>query len=264
MNSCIYRGAVTHARREPTDHAFTYRIFMMYLDLAELDEVFDRRWFWSASRPALARFKRADYLGDPAVPLDEAVRDEAERLTGARPTGPIRVLTHLRYFGYVQNPVTFYYCFSSDGSSVETIVAEITNTPWNERHRYALHAAAGGPATDRTHSFDKAFHVSPFMDMDHDYSWRFSDPGDALRVRMENHHEGSRLFSASLALTRQEISGPALAAVLASYPFMTLQVLAGIYWQALRLWLKRVPFVTHPAKRSGDTLRPAKTPGQLT
>ena len=134
LKSAIYSGFVRHARHEPRRHRFSYRIFMMYLDLAELDHVFDRRWLWSARRPALAWFRRSDYLGSASVPLDEAVRSEAERLTGRRPSGPIRVLTHLRYFGYVQNPVTFYYCFAPDGDVVETILSEITNTPWGERH----------------------------------------------------------------------------------------------------------------------------------
>ena len=117
--SGIYRGKVAHSRQSPRAHAFTYRLFMMYLDLDELEEVFRGRWLWSAHRPALAWFRRADYLGAASVPLDEAVRSEAERLTGSRPTGPIRMLTHLRYYGYVQNPVTFYYCFARDGEGVE-------------------------------------------------------------------------------------------------------------------------------------------------
>ena len=257
MKSAVYRGIVTHTRRAPRHHTFTYRLFMMYLDLDELDEVFRGRWLWSARRPAIAWFRRADYLGDPAVPLAEAVRREAERQTGRRPEGPIRMLTHLRYFGYVQNPVTFYYCFGPDGRRVETILAEITNTPWNERHTYALTAAAsperlGGPTppTDRTHHFGKAFHVSPFMDMDHEYAWRFDRPGEVLRVHMENRQDGRRLFTASLTLRRYEITAGSLASALASYPWMTARVVVGIYWQAFRLWLKRTPFHVHPAKRA--------------
>lgn len=257
MNSGIYRGIVTHTRRAPRHHTFTYRLFMMYLDLDELDEVFRGRWLWSARRPALAWFRRADYLGDATVPLDEAVRAEAERQTGLRPEGPIRMLTHLRYFGYVQNPVTFYYCFEPDGTRVQTILAEITNTPWNERHVYALttepsppeHQGDSDSPTDRTHRFGKAFHVSPFMDMDHEYAWRFDTPGSTLRVHMENRSEGTRLFSASLSLRRYEVSPRSLASTLAGYPWMTARVVVGIYWQAFRLWLKRTPFFAHPARR---------------
>ena len=138
MNSCIYRGWVRHRRRTPVEHAFSYRMAMLYLDLAELPEVLDGRLLWSARRPSLAWFRRADYLGDTARPLDHEVRDLVEQRTGARPVGPIRLLTHLRYFGYVMNPVSFYYCFDAAGERVETVVAEITNTPWKERHSYVI------------------------------------------------------------------------------------------------------------------------------
>ena len=255
LKSALYRGTVTHARHTPHAHVFTYGLFMMYLDLDELDHVFDGRWLWSVRRPALARFRRADYLGDPDVALADAVRNRAAELTGRRPDGPIRMLTHLRYFGYIQNPVTFYYCFSADDVRVETILAEITNTPWGERHTYAVStdvvaASSQDAATDRRHRFDKAFHVSPFMVMDHEYDWRFSAPGETLRVHMANRDASGKVFDASLSLTRQEISGASLASALAAYPFITARVALGIYWQALRLWLKRTPFVPHPARRT--------------
>lgn len=219
---------------------------MMYLDLAELPTVFDDRWFWSSRRPAPAWFRREDYLGDPETDLDQAVRETAESLTGFRPAGPIGVLTHLRYLGFVMNPVTFYYCFGSDGETVETILAEITNTPWGERHTYALRGDGDG-ACGATHRFAKEFHISPFMDMDHEYAWRFSDPGEKLVVHMENRVAGDKLFDASLSLRRVEMTGLAMAATLVRHPWMTARVAAGIYWQALRLRLKNVPYHEHPA-----------------
>ncbi len=246
MKSAIYRGNIRHRRLAPTRHTFSYRLFMMYLDLAELPRLFDSHWLWSARRAAPAWFRRSDYLGSEGVALDTAVRDEAERLTGTRPDGPVRLLTHLRYFGYIMNPVSFYYCFSRN-ERVETILAEITNTPWKERHVYAVRASSNRAATDTTHRFGKEFHISPFMPMDQEYSWRFTDPGERLSVHMENHHEGTKLFDASLTLERHAISSRSLAAVLATYPFMTLKVLAGIYGQALRLRLKKTPYHPHPA-----------------
>jgi len=249
VNSCIYRGAVRHRRLEPVPHGFTYRLFMMYLDLEELATVFDRRWLWSTRSAAPAWFRRADYLGDPAVDLADTVRDEAERLTGQRPLGPIRMLTHLRYFGYIMNPVTFYYCFRTDGEEVEIILAEITNTPWNNRHTYALRAdPGGGGACGQSHRFAKAFHVSPFMDMDQEYEWRFRDPGPRLFVHMENQKASKKIFDATLLLHREEISSRSLASALTRYPWMTARVAAGIYWQALRLRLKRTPYHDHPDK----------------
>jgi DUF1365 family protein len=247
VKSCIYRGTVRHRRVSPVKHHFTYSLFMMYLDLEELPTVFAGRWLWSSGAAAPAWFRRADYLGDGGVPLPEAVRAEAERLTGHRPQGPIRMLTHLRYFGYVMNPVTFYYCFDADDSQVELILAEITNTPWNERHTYALSPdPSGGGATNRPHRFAKSFHVSPFMSMDHEYTWRFSDPEQRLMVHMENRERGEKPFDATLRLHREEISGGTLARALLRYPWMTARVALGIYWQALRLRLKKTPYHDHP------------------
>ena len=247
MNSCIYRGQVRHRRMSPTQHAFSYDLFMMYIDLDELPALFDRYWLWSARRPAPAWFRRADYLGPSDRPLHVAVRDLAEERIGTRPEGPIRMLTHLRYLGYVQNPVTFYYCFENDGTTLHSILAEITNTPWGERHTYAMRSAEHD-AAGTTHRFRKAFHISPFMSMDHDYAWRFSEPGDRLFVHMENRVDGDKVFDASLLVRRREISSASLAAALARYPWMTARVVAGIYFQALRLRLKGTPYHEHPAR----------------
>jgi uncharacterized protein len=262
MHSAIYEGRVRHRRRAPRPHAFHYRVFMLYLDLDELESVFRGRWLWSTRRPALARFRRADYLGDRNVPLKQAVADLVERKTGRRPAGPVRLLTHLRYFGYGFNPVSFYYCFDATGARVETIVAEITNTPWGERHAYVLDQGDNlGNDVHFRYRFAKVFHVSPFMDMDFDYDWRFTAPGTALAVHMENFKGGNKLFDATLALTHREITGLALAGMLTRYPFMTAKVIVGIYWQAFRLRMKRTPFYAHPPKTphadTGDA-HPAK------
>ncbi len=248
MNSCIYEGWIRHRRHEPVEHAFRYGLFMMYLDLGELETVFRRRWLWSARRPALAWFRRSDHLGDPAVPLDEAVRDLVVRETGARPDGPVHLLTHLRYFGHCMNPVSFYYCWDRAGTTVETIVAEVHNTPWGERHAYVLPCS---PPESRRHQFRfrKDFHVSPFMGMDQQYRWIFRDPAARLPVHMENFEDGRRIFDATMVLRRREISGPALARVLVRYPLMTVRVVAAIYWQAFHLWRKRCRFHPHPRRQ---------------
>ncbi len=247
MNSGVYQGTVRHRRFAPLQHEFRHRMFMLYLDLDELPGVFDGRWLWSARRVAPAWFRRADYLGDPSLPLAGAVRDLVAARTGRRPAGPIRLLTHLRYWGYLQNPESFYYCFDAAGAALETIVAEITNTPWNERHAYVLPANPRG----RSHRarFDKTFHVSPFMPMEQGYDWHFTTPGERLHVQMTNHQDGRRLFDATLALRRAPMTGPVLAGCLARHPWMTASVVAGIYWQALRLWLRGAPFHPHPATR---------------
>jgi DUF1365 family protein len=245
MQSCIYEGRVEHARAAPVAHAFGYRLFMLYVDLDELPRLFAGRWLWSARRPAVAWFRRADYLGDPRESLAESVRQVVTHATGRRPPGPIRLLTHLRYFGYCFNPVSFYYCFDAAGHTVETIVAEVHNTPWNERHCYVLDAKG---ADTRRFTTEKALHVSPFMPMEISYDWVFSGPADSLRVAMRCRRGSERLFAAVLALHRREIDGASLAAVLVRYPFMTLKVIGAIHWQALRLWWRGGRTYVHPRK----------------
>lgn len=246
--SAIYRGHMRHRRHAPHPHAFGYPVAQLLLDLDELDTLFARRWLWSVGRRNLAEFRRSDYLGDPQQPLADAVRARIRDALGHAPHGPIRLLTHLRYAGHVFNPVSFYYCYGADGSTLECIVAEITNTPWKERHAYVLpvvQADAQGRAL--AWAFDKQFHVSPFMPMDCRYHWRFTAPGDDLQVHMQVWREGVRQFDADLVLQRQPLTGRGLAGVLLRYPLMTLQVVAAIHWQALRLWLKRNPVHDHPS-----------------
>ena len=252
MRSALYTGRLSHRRFAPAAHAFAYRLTLFWLDLAELETVFRGRWLWSSRRPALAWFRRADYLGDPDVPLDHAVCDLVERRTGSRPAGPIRLLTQVRSFGFCFNPVSFYYCYDAGDRRVEAIVAEITNTPWNERHAYVLSRSGEPDGSALRFRLAKEFHVSPFMPMDLQYDWRFAQPGRTLGVRMENRHAGRRLFDATLFLRRREITGGALAALLVRQPFVGLQVLGRIYWHALRLLLKRVSFHAHPAKRATE------------
>lgn len=242
-----------HRRFGPVSHSFSYSLFLMYLDLDELPTLFDGRWLWSARRSAVARFRREDHLGDAGIPLDQAVRDLVERRTGQRPRGPIGLLTHLRYFGYVFNPVSFYYCFEAGRERVETIVAEINNTPWGEQHCYVLGPGLNqGQGERKRYRFRKDFHISPFMDMDLDYDWRFSAPGAALTTHMENYERGVKLFDVTMRLQRRPVTGPALAGVLLRYPLMTARVIAAIYTQAALLKLKGAPFFAHPKYRRAD------------
>lgn len=260
--SGLYEGTVRHRRFAVSPGEFRHPLALAYVDLDELPDLLGGRLL--RSRPGLLRFRRRDYLGDPAVPLAAAVRARAAELTGHRPEGPIRVLTQLRTFGHCFNPISFYYCFDGAGQHVEMVLAEVTNTPWGERHAYALTAdsgAAGSGGPVLTGAFAKRMHVSPFLGMDYTYRVRMTPPGETLSVHIENLRGGRELaggapggkasetglsFDATLALRRRELTPRSAAAVLARYPFATLRVLALIYGHAAGLALRRVPVHPHP------------------
>ena len=245
MNSRIYTGRIMHHRLRPRPHRFSYRLFMLYLDLDELPGLFDHFHGWSARGPAPAWFRRADHYRRGGADLAAAIRSLVEEKTGLRPGGPIALLTHLRYFGYVMNPVSFYYCRDHSGANIEAIVAEVHNTPWGERHCYVLDGPVA-PGGLRSFALDKAFHVSPFMGMRQSYVWSFNNPAERLHVCMRSFEQGRPLFSAGLRLKARPITQAGLNRMLLGYPLMTVRVIGAIYWQALWLWLKKTPFHAHP------------------
>ncbi len=239
MRSCVYEGSVHHARYEPCHHAFRVPLFLVYLDLDEVSEVCERNRGWSDQHFAPTQFRRSDYLGDPELELAEAVRRKVASSVGTRPTGPIRLLTQLRYWGFVFNPVSFYYCFAEDGVSVEWIVAEVTNIPWRERHAYVV------PFADGSAQLEKEFYVSPYLPMKLDYQWRFGVPGEHLDFSMRCVRQGQPVFDASLSLARRPIAGATRCGIWLRHPWMSVRTVASIYWQAFRLRRKGVPMYPH-------------------
>ncbi len=280
MNSCLYLGSVRHRRFAPVSNEFTYSVFFAYLDLDELETVFAGRWLWSTTRAAVARFRREDHFGEQNEPLADSVRRLVEQQTGVRPLGPIRMLTQLRVFGYLMNPVAFFYCFNESGTQVESVVAEVTNTPWGERHCYVLdHATLAGNGSNTR----KEFHVSPFMEMNMEYAWAVGEPGETLSMSIDESYvpsypsasgslpasssavvsdmgQPSRHFDVSMHLERRPISGPDLAKTLLRHPFMTGKIAAAIYWQAVKLWWKGCPFVPHPNQTSESMIDSVSSP----
>jgi len=260
LRSAIFKGSVWHHRYQPTEHKFRYRVFMMYLDLAELDIIFSKSLFWGMRWYHAARFKRADYFsieGNNDQGIGAAVRQEVKSQIGVDVPGPVCLLTNLRYFGYTTNPISCYYCFNEDATGLVALLIEVTNTPWGEKHHYVLDLRSY--RENETVDFEKRMHVSPFMPMNRSYRWRGSVPSQALRYSLASvvkYGPSSVMergtievqFDSGVVLKRQLISGKALNLTLLFYPFMTGKVTAAIYWQALKLWVKKVPFIPHPGK----------------
>ncbi|SFC31204.1 hypothetical protein SAMN05660443_2194 [Marinospirillum celere] len=247
LTSRFYTGTLRHRRFYPARHAFTYRLFMCWLNLDELDQLsFTRQrkgWHWM-------RFKREDYLTPHNLPLKQAVLEEVERQLGFRPEGKVFALTHLRYGGLCFNPISLYYCFDHQGD-LQAVLGDVSNFPWQERRPYAV---ACQPHQQKHQArFDKQMHVSPFNPMNQEYAWQFTTPAEQLVMHMENlDPDGSIPFDATLVLKRRDDLGASPLKLLFRHPWMSLKVVAAIHFEALRLWLKKNPVYAHPEKKESE------------
>lgn len=293
MHSCLYTGSVRHRRFEPKLNRFRYSIRLLYLDLDELDDVVRRLPFLRSGRWAVASLRMDERMtctasnnlgsstagGSPCVGLRERVARVVEAETGRVPSGPVRWLTLWGSFGVFFAPVSFYYCFAPDGQTLEAIVAEVSNTPWRERHCYVLHAGnqfevetessesesafpREKPSDERSclrFRHAKQFHVSPFLDVALDYHWTITAPNESTTIHLEARHRAAThgparssecVLDATLRLKREPLTRLRWLRAVARHPLVPIRVLAGIYFEALKLWINKVPFYPHPRKRS--------------
>lgn len=249
LNSALYSGVIRHRRHAPRTHAFRYRISMLWLDLQEESQVFGLSGLWSGRWWSPMRFCERDYLSKhrrEGEQLADAVRRLVLEQLDLQLDGPVRMLTQVRSFGMLFNPVSLYYCHDSR-DQLCAIIAEVSNTPWRERFCYVMRT---DPAqASQQFELSKAFHVSPFLPAELTYHMRFTRPGETLLVHMEDWQGNTRLFDATLTLSRRPLSRSMLRREALSFPFMVAKTVTGIYWQALRLALKRTPFFNHRASR---------------
>lgn len=247
LRDCVCEGRVVHRRASPIVHHFQYPVWMLCVDV---DAVRNRRsrWLSSASRFAPLALRARDYPRGSGPAGKAAGGSVRERLSGIltaaghEPAERVFLLTQPRSWGWLFNPVSFYFCYR--GGQLSSVVAEITNTPWDQVHHYVLQPAAA--SQDMEFVFPKRFHVSPFVPMGVEYRWRFRLAQDAIEVAMHLSRGGREVFFAGLYLKTAPLAERGLRRGALRYPLQSAATLARIYWQALRLWLRRAPFYPHP------------------
>ena len=246
MDSALYLGNLRHRRWSPKKHDFTYPVFMAFLDVDRLPQLMDLCPFTSYQRWNWLSYFESDHFGNPGKTLRERLTADAARNGVKLPHGPIFLLTHLRYFGYVFNPVSFFYFFDLLGN-LRLMLAEVNNT-FGDSHNYWLTPPFERPGTAARRCVTaKRMHVSPFMGMSLQYDWIFTPPAEDLLVHMNVRETGPAIFDATLQLHRRPWSPREIRRTAAAYPFMAMRVTAAIHWQALKLWCKGVPVYTRPA-----------------
>ncbi len=254
MTSAIYRGTLRHRRFKPVNHEFTYPLFMVFLDIDRIPELMLVSDFTGYNQWNWASFEERDHFGDPAIPLRRRLAEDAAKSGVPFPDGPIFLLTHLRYWGYNFNPISLFYCYDKAGD-LKTVLAEVNST-FGETRNYWLSEAnqlaalnRRVPGNSQHYRCRKTMHVSPFMPMELDYDFILTTPAERLVAHMNTTEDGAVNFDATLTLERQPWSAKALHGALISHPWMTAKVIFAIHWQALRLYLRKVPVFTHPARK---------------
>lgn len=240
MNSSLYECTVMHHRLEPLKNRFVYRIFMFALDLDELDALRSKLWLFSRNRFNVFSFRDADHMnfGKPTAKenIVEYLRQQGISLN----KGKIILVTNVRMFGYVFNPVSFYFCYDEQGNAL-CAVPEVGNT-FGELKPYLLNSQ------DRTaegfrKTLTKFFYVSPFIDLDASFDFNLHLPGEKLHVTVDDYKNGKKFFLSAVHGDRKALTDLRLLWYVLRFPFITLQVIGLIHWQAFKLYLKKLPFL---------------------
>jgi DUF1365 family protein len=240
MEAALFSGTVAHRRFIPVDHAFQYPFFMWFFNLDRLDQLPSLTPWFSATGWAVSRFCRSDYYGDAHLALADSIRQRMFELTGEKVQGEICGLVNLRTLGLYFSPVNFYFGYD-DRQMLTHFLAEVSNTPWNERHQYGYYLQESGMEMEN----DKEFHVSPFNHRDQHYSWKITTPGDRITLQLAVADTRGKVFQANLNLTKSELNKKNVMKQLRSKPMMTMTIIRRIYWQALKLFVKGVPYVPY-------------------
>ena len=258
LRHALCAGRVWHVRQQPFRHGFDYRIHYLLLDLDHLGSAFAEHRLWSLDARNLGSFRADDHFGGADAARGASLAERARSFVRDRldfePSGAVKLLAQPRYLGFGFNPVTFYFFTDPSGppGALEAILLEVSNTPWNERHVYALDCR--GTASPWHFELAKDFHVSPFLPMDMDYRFRFAWDGERFEIVKQNYQGGERVFTARMELEQTPLTSAALTRALVGFP-MTFKVVGGIYWQALRLWLKGAVYHPHPVLEGPDAAR---------
>ena len=260
LESALYRGTVRHRRFTPTRHEFEYPMFMFFIKAREITDLLSRFWQLGSSAMSLARFHRRDYIGPADRSIEQCVIEkiaELGKFSGSDLHGEVFMLVHLRYFGFYFSPLNVYYLRQQ--GEFRYMLAEVSNTPWNERHYYLQDL-------NSVSSHHKQFHVSPFNPMTQQYRWKILPPATdhgqcSIHIQCHDLEQAGlpRVFDATVNLTRRELNRAELRRVLSRTPMQTLAVLVGIYWQALRLFIKGTPLYKHPRKLRSEKERTTTT-----
>jgi len=253
MKASFCSGSVVHNRLTPKSHRFTYQMSWCLFDLDSIDDLFKQSRFWSLNKFNIVSIRNKDYINNTPASIKSKVRTYLLNHTDKEFNGKIFLFTHPRYMGFGFNSVNFYFCYEND--HLLYILSEINNTPWKQKHVY-FHDCLnpmnnkGNKIFDYVFNFKKEFHISPFVDMEIDYQWKFTVSPEKFTVQMRLNKQDKRLMNVSLNTVVVPIGKNDLIKWTLKKPFQALKMFTGIYWQAFKLWAKKIPFFTHPKEQT--------------